>query len=90
MIDSFQVRTLLTFSQLGYTFPKNLTINFVSFQFSAILITNSNDDCCGSQLSFEVYYIFVVRKLTILESGSKKINLSYFDQSYVFGNTKIA
>ena len=54
---------------------------------SQIFDFNSKNDF--SQLSFEVYYVCVAIKLTILELGSKKFNLSYFNfLSYVFGEHK--
>ena len=61
-------------------------IKFSPFHFSANLVTNPNDEC--SQLSFDEYYVSVPRKLTILELGSKKSELSYFKLSYLFWEHK--
>ena len=55
----------LKLNYLFFEFPKNKTIDFFSVHFIANLTTNPNDN--SSQLSFDVYYVSVALKLTILE-----------------------
>ena len=58
------------FFKLSYFFSKYKTVKKNSVHFNTYLTTNPNDD--SSQLSFDVFYVSVTLKLTILE---KKIKL---------------